>query len=55
MGLKDHYVIAVADGHGTNGHLVSKHLKRTLLPTLEFEDKRLAKNRLKARNVDSVF
>ena len=46
----------MADGHGTNGHLVSKHIKKALVSILEFEDKRLVKYRLKDRNdITSVF
>jgi serine/threonine protein phosphatase PrpC len=39
--MENLYLMAVADGHGVNGHLVSKHIKKILASVLEFEDKRL--------------
>lgn len=36
-------MLGVADGHGTNGHLVSKHIRKVLAANFEFEDKRFSK------------
>jgi serine/threonine protein phosphatase PrpC len=30
-GVEDNYLLAVADGHGHNGHFVSKHIKKCLV------------------------
>ena len=41
----DHvWMIAVADGHGNNGHLVSKQIKAILVSKFEFEDKKEISN-----------
>jgi hypothetical protein len=54
-GLENHYMLAIGDGHGANGHLVSKHIKKQIVPMFEFEDKRFCKHKLKERNIDSIF
>ena len=36
-------MLGVADGHGNNGHLVSKQIRKVLSANFEFEDKRYAK------------
>jgi len=41
--IENAYLLAVADGHGTNGHLVSKQIKKSIIQIFEFEDKRMAK------------
>jgi len=48
-GIDNLYLLAVADGHGINGHLVSKHIKKILPSVFEFEDKRLLQQRFPDR------
>lgn len=49
------YLLAICDGHGMNGHLVSKHIKKILVSILEFEDKRLVSYRFSDKNCGSIF
>eukprot|EP00347_Sterkiella_histriomuscorum_P014330 403361284 len=49
------YLLAVADGHGSNGHLVSKQIKKIITQIFEFEDKRMCKVQFKNRNISSIF
>ncbi|CDW75279.1 protein phosphatase 2c containing protein [Stylonychia lemnae] len=53
--IENAYLLAVADGHGTNGHFVSKQIKKAIIQIFEFEDKRMAKTQLKLKNIDSIF
>ncbi|CDW83899.1 protein phosphatase 2c containing protein [Stylonychia lemnae] len=54
-GIDNLYLIAVADGHGINGHLVSKHIKKILAQVVEFEDKRLVQQRFSEKLLSSIF
>ena len=45
-GVEDVWLIAVADGHGLNGHIVAKFVKRCLAEKFELEDKRIMKQQL---------
>jgi serine/threonine protein phosphatase PrpC len=42
-GLENLSMVAVCDGHGTNGHFIAKLVKKHLSQVLEFEDKRMVK------------
>lgn len=56
-GIDNLYMIGVADGHGTNGHLVAQQIKKTIVQILEFEDKRMMqfKSREKEKGTCSIF
>eukprot|EP00347_Sterkiella_histriomuscorum_P007556 403348465 len=56
-GVDNHYLLAAADGHGMNGHLVSKHIKQVLAQIIEFEDKRLVQQKYagSGNQVNSIF
>jgi serine/threonine protein phosphatase PrpC len=44
-GFEESWILAVADGHGNNGHLVSKFIKTLLVSKFEFEDKRIMRQK----------